>query len=121
MLGIGVRGLLTGDEYPLLYILPTFLGNPRIEVKLSPERTGYVFYGWNILDTDFSVGDPIILSATGGDVVIAAKWYPKHFGIGYELDGGNPPATPNPTHYTIETLPEKVQHAPTKAGYTFVD
>ncbi|KKY61047.1 hypothetical protein Tanf_09535, partial [Tannerella forsythia] len=108
------------NKYPSSYTLPTPPGNPRIEVKPSPERTGYVFYGWNTLDTDFSVGAPIILSPTGGDVIIAAKWYPKHFGIGYELDGGNPPATPNPTHYTIETLPEKVQHAPTKAGYTFV-
>ena len=53
-------------------------------------------------------------------MTITAKWYPKRFGIGYELDGGNPPATPNPTEYTIETLPQQVQHAPTKAGYTFV-
>ncbi|WP_060827957.1 hypothetical protein [Tannerella forsythia] len=67
------------NKYPSSYTLPTPPGNPRIEVKPSPERTGYVFYGWNTLDTDFSVGDPIILSATGGDVVIAAKWYPKHY------------------------------------------
>lgn len=108
------------NKYPSSYTLPTPPGSPRIEVKPSPERTGYVFYGWNTLDTDFSVGDPIILSAAGGDVTITAKWYPKRFGIGYELDGGNPPATPNPTEYTIETLPQQVQHAPTKAGYTFV-
>ena len=108
------------NKYPSAYTLPVPSGNPRIEVKPSPERTGYVFYGWNTLDTDFPVGAPIILSPTGGDVVIAAKWYPKHFGIGYELNGGNPPATPNPTGYTIETLPQQVQHAPTKAGHIFV-
>ena len=89
----------------------------------APTRIGYVFNKWLVTKTadGTQVSDNnIIPEGTQGDLKATAQWPPKHFGIGYELDGGNPPATPNPTHYTIETLPEKVQHAPTKAGYTFV-
>ena len=89
----------------------------------APTRIGYVFNKWLVTKTadGTQVSDNnIIPEGTQGDLKATAQWTPKRFGIGYELDGGNPPATPNPTHYTIETLPEKVQHAPTKAGYTFV-
>ncbi|MDO4704501.1 InlB B-repeat-containing protein [Tannerella sp.] len=109
------------NKYPSGYTLPAPPAtNPSIEVKPSPERIGYFFSGWNTLDTDFSAGAPIILSSAGGDVKITAKWRVKRFGIGYELYGGMAPGTPNPTEYTIETLPIKVEHAPTRAGYTFV-
>lgn len=109
------------NQYPSGYTLPAPPAlNPSIEVKPSPERIGYFFSGWNTLDTDFSAGLPIILSSSGGDVKITAKWRVKRFGIGYELYGGVAPGTPNPTEYTIETLPIKVEHAPTRAGYTFV-
>lgn len=89
----------------------------------APTRIGYVFNKWLVTKTadGTQVSDNnIIPEGTQGDLKATAQWTPKRFGIDYELDGGNPPATPNPTHYTIETLPEKVQHAPTKAGYTFV-
>ena len=89
----------------------------------APTRIGYVLNKWLVTKTadGTQVSDNnIIPEGTQGDLKATAQWTPKRFGIGYELDGGNPPATPNPTHYTIETLPEKVQHAPTKAGYTFV-
>ncbi len=109
------------NKYPSEYTLPAPPAPaPSIEVKPSPERIGYFFYGWNALDTDFGIGVPIILSPAGGDVKITAKWAPNRFGIGYDLHGGVAPGTPNPTEYTIETLPEKVQHAPTRADYTFV-
>lgn len=109
------------NKYPSGYTLPAPPAiNPSIEVKPSPERIGYFFYGWNALDTDFGIGVPIILSPAGGDVKITAEWAPNRFGIGYDLHGGVASGTPNPTEYTIETLPIKVEHAPTRAGHTFV-
>lgn len=89
----------------------------------DPIREGYQFVNWQI-SSDNSTISPwisrIIPAGTQGNLTCQALWAPNRFGIGYDLHGGVASGTPNPTEYTIETLPEKVQHAPTRADYTFV-
>lgn len=88
-----------------------------------PTRTGYIFKNWIVTKKAGGAlvsNESKIPQGTEGDLIATAKWEPKPYGIGYELHGGTAPATPNPVRYTIETLPETVGKAPTKAGHIFI-
>ncbi len=97
---------------------------PAVGITLNPPtRIGYTFKHWEIVSDEAGISVPNganIPVGTSGNLTCTAQWEPKPFGIGYELNGGTAPAIANPTTYTIETLPETVGEAPTKAGSIFI-
>ena len=93
-------------EYPLSDVdidLPTAI------------RAGYDFLGWKIGDSD-----PITVIAAGttGDLVLTAAWQIKHYGIIYNLKGGEIPETAIET-YTLSDEDTGLPIA-TRAEYEFL-
>jgi len=86
-------------------------------LPLVPEKTGYSFLGWVLIDLDEGTYTKKIPADLDHDATFVAKWSKDDYKISYDLDGGNVNAALTSV-YNIDTdtitLP-----APTKEGYSF--
>ena len=86
-------------------------------LPLVPEKTGYSFLGWVLIDLDEGTYTKKIPADLDHDATFVAKWSKNDYQISYDLDGGNVDAALTSV-YNIDTdtitLP-----APTKEGYSF--
>jgi uncharacterized repeat protein (TIGR02543 family)/uncharacterized repeat protein (TIGR01451 family) len=84
----------------------------------TPTRTGYTFTGWTGEGITTPAPSVIIPANSIGNRTYTAHWSLNTYDIFYNLDGGTPHATANPTTYTV-TTPTFTLHNPTKAGWNF--
>ena len=86
-------------------------------LPLVPEKTGYSFLGWVLIDLDEGTYTKKIPADLDHDATFVAKWSKNDYQISYDLDGGNVDAALTSV-YNIDTdtitLP-----TPTKEGYSF--
>ena len=80
----------------------------------TPQRTGYSFAGWSLIDSNETLTDESFVTQKA-DHTLYAKWSPIIYSITYVLDGGS---TTNKTEYTVES--EFAISAPTYPGRDFV-
>ncbi len=138
----------TINYYDIEFFVPDTVANPNSNRSYTyedsvtianPTMPGYTFTGWTIANDSvsspaispinsawsqhtvygnvtFSVTDP----AAPADPTVPSNWNTIEYDITYELNGGTPPATANPTQYDVQT-PTITLNAPTRPGYTFRD
>lgn len=135
------KALWTVNNYNITFTVPTIVLNPNSnrtytyedDVTIAnPTIPGYTFRGWTIANDSLSApAIPQINSAwvkhtVYGNVTFSAtdptsdptNWDKIEYTISYDLNGGTPPVTANPTQYNVQT-PAITLNAPTRVGYSF--
>lgn len=86
-------------------------------LPLVPEKTGYSFLGWVLIDLDEGTYTKKIPADLDHDATFVAKWSKNDYQISYDLDGGNVDAALTSV-YNIDTETITLP-TPTKEGYSF--
>ncbi|MDR2915311.1 MAG: InlB B-repeat-containing protein [Tannerella sp.] len=131
----------TINNYNITFSVPAMVSNPNSnrtytyedDVTIAnPTIPGYTFAGWTIVNDEAS--SPAIAPINSawakhtvyGNMAFSVtdpttdptNWSMIEYNITYDLNGGTPPATANPTQYNVQT-PAITLNAPTRTGYTF--
>ena len=86
-------------------------------LPLVPEKTGYSFLGWVLIDLNEGTYTKKIPADLDHDATFVAKWSKNDYQISYDLDGGNVDAALTSV-YNIDTDTITLS-TPTKEGYSF--
>ena len=86
-------------------------------LPLVPEKTGYSFLGWVLIDLDEGTYTKKIPADLDHDATFVAKWSKNDYKISYDLDGGNVDAALTSV-YNIDTETITLP-TPIKEGYSF--
>ena len=131
----------TINGYNITFSVPAMVSNPNSnrtytyedDVTIAnPTIPGYTFAGWTIVNDSTSspaispINSAWLRHTVYGNINFSVtdpttdttNWNKIQYNITYDLNGGTPPATANPTQYNVQT-PAITLNAPTRTGYTF--